>query len=337
MEVRLAAAEVIQDISKWPDCRSFLRERSTVLDLCRCSTVGISLNRNQSLQPSMHCEIPGPSIRRSINRKILPPLVCLLDDTCTETAISACRVLRKPMILEDNDEILQHLTPLLSHADDEIFVEAAWSASVLAWHDPLYPLPTTFTSTTIQRLVGLLHHREERVVVSALHGIADARCLRHLWTDFLLKMADEGGVHHLIDLLRSRNLAMAESALLVMDSIRRVASLPAMRHFLKHGIIESLLQTHAPWDQTMSTSSTRCTIWCSSAGLRAATQKLRSCTAECYAVRSNNLDPTTSMYSIQCTLWISSMSLKAAMQKPRHSGTESCKVERNSSGSTKST
>ena len=118
---------------------------------------------------------------------------------------------------------------------------------MLTWHDPLYPLPKTFTSTTIQRLVGLLsHHREEQVVVSALRSIADARCLRYLWTFFLLEMADEGGVRHLIDLLKSRNLAVAESALLVIDRIRRVASLPAMRHFLKHGIIESLLQTQAP-------------------------------------------------------------------------------------------
>ena len=64
--------------------------------------------------------------------------------------------------------------------------------------------------------------------------------------DFLLEMADEGGVRHLIDLLNSRNLAVAESALLLIDRIRQSSLLPAMRHFLKHGIIESLIQTHAP-------------------------------------------------------------------------------------------
>ena len=259
MEVRLAAAEVIQGMSRLWNCRPFLRESSTVLDLCRLildcrdlseqESVAAAINALQDSRPF------NPEVNRMINHKILPPLVHLLNDTCTQTAISACRVLRKPMILEDkggdNDAILQRLTPLLSHVDDEIFVEAAWTASVLTWHRPSWPLPKTFTFATIQRLVRLLHHREERVVVNALRSIADARCLRDLCMDFVLEMADEGGVRHLIDLLKSKSLAVAESALLVIDRIRQSSSLPMMRNFLKHGIIESLLNTHASYSSCL--------------------------------------------------------------------------------------
>ena len=260
MEVRLAAAEVIQGISRqgtyrlW-DVRSILRreghgKESTVLDLCHLMLDCRDLSEQESVAAAI-AALRGPGcfdreVSEIIRCKIIPPLIRLLDDTCTETAISACRVLRALTDSEDDCwgedyAILERLTPLLSHADDKIFVEAAWTASMLTWHDPSSPLPDSFTLTTIQRLIRLLHHREERVVVSALRSIADARCLEDLWTDFLLEMADEGGVPHLIDLLRSRNFAVAEAALLVIHRIREDASFPVMRHFLKHGIIESLL------------------------------------------------------------------------------------------------
>ena len=197
MEVRLAAAEAIHGISTMWDYCSFLREKSTVLDLCRLMLDCRDLSEQELVAATINALRDSkpfdPEVNEVINRKILPPLVRLLDNTCTDTAISACRVLRIPMILEDkegdNDAILQRLMPLLSHADDEIFVEAAWTASALTWHEFFFdPLPKTFTFTTIQRLVRLLRHRDERVVVSALRSIADARCLRHLWTDFLLEM-----------------------------------------------------------------------------------------------------------------------------------------------------
>ena len=253
MEVRLAAAEAIQGISARWDCRTFLREGSTVLDLCRLMLDCRNLSEQELVAAAINA-LRGsnpfnPEVNEIINRKILPPLIRLLDDTCTETAISACRVLRKPMILEDkegdNDAILQRLTPLLSHADDQIFVEAAWTASALTWYDPYVPLPKTFTSTAIQRLVRLLHHREEQIVVSALRSIANARFMRVLWTDFLLEMADEGAVRHLIDLIKSRSLHVAEAALLVIDRIHDgdVHVCAVEKHLLKHGIIESLLHT----------------------------------------------------------------------------------------------
>ena len=259
MEVRLAAAEIISDISRSCSCRPLLKESSTVLDLCRLMLDCRDLSEQELVAAAINSlREPEPfdsEVNEIINRKILPPLIRLLDDTCTETAISVCRVLRKLMILEDergdNEAILQRLTPLLSHADDEIFVEAAWTASVLTWHDPSCPLPNSFTLNTMQRLVRLLRHREERVVVSALRSIADARCLGDLWMDFLLEMVDEGGVRHLIDLLKSRNLAVVGATLLVIHHIQEVACdacdawLPVVRHFLKHGIIESLLHTLA--------------------------------------------------------------------------------------------
>ena len=255
MEVRLAAAEVISCLSKFQNFRPYLRERSTILDLCRLMLDCRDLSEQEVVAAAIDTirvyQHFDPEVNEIINRKILPPLIRLLDDTCPETAISACRVLRKPMISGDNDAILQRLTPLLSHTHDEIFVEAAWTASVLTWYDPPGPLPNSFTSTTIQRLARLLHHREERVVVSALRSISDARCLDVLWTDILLEMADEGGVCHLIDLLKSRNLAVAESALLVIDRIHQSSSSPVRRHFLKHGIIESLVQTHASYSSRL--------------------------------------------------------------------------------------
>ena len=170
MEVRLAAAEVIQCVSTECDRHKFLMEGSTVLDLCRLMLDCRDLSEQELVAAAINALRDSkrfdPEVDDIINHDILPPLIHLLDDTCTDTAISACRVLRKPMILHDvegdNDDILHRLTPLLSHADDEIFVEAAWTASVLTWHDPSYPLPNSFPLTTIQRLVRLLRHREER-------------------------------------------------------------------------------------------------------------------------------------------------------------------------------
>ena len=259
MEVRLAAAEIISDISRSWSCRPLLKESSTVLDLCHLMLDCRDLSEQELVAAAINAlresEPFDSEVNEIINRKILPPLIRLLDDTCTDTAISACRVLRKPMILEDkdgdNDAILQRLTPLLSHADDEIFVEAAWTALALTWHDPSCPLQNSFTLNTMQRLVRLLRHREERLVVSALRSIADARCLRDLWTDFLLEMVDEGGVRHLVDLLKSRNLAVVKATLLVIHRIQEVAWdtcdvwFSVARHFLKHGIIESLLHALA--------------------------------------------------------------------------------------------
>ena len=111
IEVRLAAAEAIVGISKLSHCRTFLRDRSTMLDLCHLmldcrnlseqELVAAAINALQDSQPF------DPEVNDIINHKILPPFVRLLDDTCTETAISACRVLRKPMILEDKEITMQ--------------------------------------------------------------------------------------------------------------------------------------------------------------------------------------------------------------------------------------
>ena len=106
IEVMLATAEVIQCISKWPDCRSFLRERNAVLDLCRLMLDCRNLSEQELVAAAINAlRDSNPfdlEVNEIINRKILPPLMRLLDDTCTEIAISACRVLRKPMILENN-------------------------------------------------------------------------------------------------------------------------------------------------------------------------------------------------------------------------------------------
>jgi hypothetical protein len=148
----------------------------------------------------------------------------------------------------DNNAIPQHLTPLISHPDDEVFVEAAWTASVLTWRDGDDPhLPESFPLTAIQRLSRLLHHHKEHVVICALHSIADARCLDNVLVDFLLEIADEGGVDHVIKLMGSSNLHVAEAALLVIHRIQCIdfdtgpARHPVLRHFLKHGVIQALL------------------------------------------------------------------------------------------------
>jgi hypothetical protein len=85
------------------------------------------------------------------------------------------------------------------------------------------------------------------VVVSALHSIADARCLNAVLVDFLLEFANEGGTHHLINLLESSNLDVVEAALCVVRCIHCICCddcpliRPVLRHFLKHGIIQALL------------------------------------------------------------------------------------------------
>jgi len=72
--------------------------------------------------PSFHTEIE----KIIINSQILPPLILLLDDTSTETAIAACRILRIPLIMKDeigdNEAILILLTRSLSYPGDEVFV-----------------------------------------------------------------------------------------------------------------------------------------------------------------------------------------------------------------------
>jgi hypothetical protein len=66
--------------------------------------------------------------------------------------------------------------------------------------------------------------------------------------DFLLEMTDEGGVDHVINLMESSNLDVAEAALLVVHRIQCINSQnhpsirSVLRHLLKHGIIQALLR-----------------------------------------------------------------------------------------------
>jgi hypothetical protein len=267
MEVRLAAAQVIRGIVRaegWTfirhngECKKFM-----AVGLCHLAGDCRDLSEKELAVSAIGATLkwisPTAEIEDIINSQILPPLIRLLDATSTETAIAVCRVLRKPLILKDehgdNIAILQHLTPLLSHPDDEVFVEAAWTASVLTWHEDIGGrLPESFPLTTIQRLSRLLHHHNEHVVVCALHSIADSRCLEYVLLDFLLEMADEG-VRRVISLMESSNLQVAEAALLVVHCFRphRIHNEPlvqsVLRHFMKYDVIQVLLRILA-WDSS---------------------------------------------------------------------------------------
>jgi hypothetical protein len=85
-------------------------------------------------------------------------------------------------------------------------------------------------------------------VVCALHSIADARCLENVLVDFFLAIADQGGVDHVIKLVESSNLDVAEAALLVVHRIMLVdlkiyhPRESIFRYFLKRGVTQALLR-----------------------------------------------------------------------------------------------
>ena len=255
LELKLTAAKVIRAVAKFYMIHTPLRKGSTVLDLGLCHLVvncrdltekklvvsAISALRNQQVISSF--DSFDRRVKDVINTQIEPPLRDLLAHPSPKIVISACHVLGKSTVLNTAYRAIPYqLMRLLSHSDDEVFVEAIWTASDLVQNHSHHTRSEDAFSSAIPRLIRLLRHHEQQIVASALRSIADAPS-EHIYA-YLLEMVDQGGVRLLIDLLKSSNLAVAEAALLV---VRKISDqyLSGTEYLVKHGVIQSLLHNLA--------------------------------------------------------------------------------------------
>ena len=255
MELRLTATKVVQAVAKSYMNRTLLRKSSTVSDLCHLAlncrdltekklvVSAISVFRNPF--ESYVNDVIDP-FKVVINTQIILPLRDLLAHPSPKIVISACHVLGKStMLMERRATIPWQLMPLLSHTDDEVFVEAIWTASDLVQNQLPVHHSTRLEdalSSAIPRLIRLLRHHEQQIVVSALRSIANAPS-GYIYA-YLLEMVDQGEVRLLIDLLKSSNLAVAEAALLVVRTIGE-QYVSVKEYLVKHGVIQSLLHNLA--------------------------------------------------------------------------------------------
>ena len=256
LELRLAAAKVIQAVAKSYGNHTLLRKSSAMSDLyhlvldCRDLTekeLVVSAVRalcNPS-DPYVNGVIDplGPHVKDVVNTQIIPTLKDLLAHPSPKIVISACHVLGKSTVLNTTHHpIPWQLMELLSHSDDEIFVEAIWTASDLVQNHSHSTRLENALSSAIPRLIRLLRHHEQKIVASALRSIADAPS-GHIYA-YLLEMVDQGGVRLLIDLLKSSNPAVAEAALLVVNKIIH-NYISVSGYLVKHGVIQTRLHNLA--------------------------------------------------------------------------------------------
>jgi hypothetical protein len=223
LKVRLAAAEAIKGIAGQACDVSQELRRAAVLQLCHLFSDCRDLSDQElvtsaigALQP-FHDNRRDDSLKDAIAQRVVRPFLDLLDHQSVEMQARACRALRGPILMDDDMEsvIVSHLKPLLSHSDDEIWVEAAWTTLRWTWHDWLCRhqyLPASIVFTTLRRLVCLLSHEKEQVVVSATRALAAACSSRRDDFDFWIAFAHEGGLRQLIRLCSSESVDVIAAA-----------------------------------------------------------------------------------------------------------------------------
>ena len=259
MEIRLAAAEAIQGIARADvsDITQTLKGSNTDLSLCHLLLDCRNSSEEETVTSvidaiNVWCGI-GTEADSILRTQILPGFMQLLRDDNSDMAMASCRILRHLYYTgefheEHDEEILLRLTRLLSHADIHVFVEAAWTASTLAFHDESHPtLPEIFDLTVIQGVTRLLHHQDDQVVVKALRGLADVSC-DHLVLDILFEMVNGGGIPQLVRLLSSNNVEITAAALdlvrcCIVDVLTSKCRCQAItRLFIRHGAIAALVR-----------------------------------------------------------------------------------------------
>ena len=263
-EVRLAAAEAIHAVASLgvTDVTEALRGPGevTVLYLCHLALDCQDLAKKEvviSAISALWNQKPfNASVDEIIDTKILPLLIHLLGDSNAQMVIGACRALRKLRQLDNSRGVLPHLAPLLSHSDDEVFVEGVWTMWALTLHHLDSHGPHEFFDlATTQRLRRLLHHDKEQIVVSVLRSIGDASALGTPAVGVL----DERSISQIVNLVSSRNIDAADAALHIVATLASSASdCETARGFVEHGAIQMLgsnlaIDAHPLLKQTLDT------------------------------------------------------------------------------------
>lgn len=257
MKVSLAVAEIFRELAKSDEeMRERLIHTGVLPSLSRLASECNSLSELVTVIPAICSIFDRPTysnrsqkidsgILEAIDEQLLKPLLSCLTYENTDIRMGACMALRclsssgtVACLFQKN--VVPHLALFLSTDSDEVFTAAA--SVLFQWVYNIESESHDYANfDIIRRLVPLLSHKDDHVVLGAILGI---RYANHIQVNNLaLVMVEAGGVQPLIGLLSSRNMDVVQVTLEIfyfMTVPGNSGDRFAIGYFVRQGIISVL-------------------------------------------------------------------------------------------------